>query len=141
MIESKDIIIGDNEYSITTFNASKGLKYLKQLVKVLAPSFAAMAESTGTEITSTDIKDAIADQTIQTGSLSKAVNLLVDNMDKEDVVELIQNLVASCRCNNKDINFNIQFAGNYGELMQLLLEVCTYNYATVFQAGGLSFAA
>jgi len=140
MIQSKDILIGDTEYSMTTFTASKGLTYLKQLVKVLAPSFAAMAESAGSEVTSNDIKNAVLDQTLQADALSKAVTLLVENMDKEDVVQLIQNLVASCRRNGKDINFNIDFAGNYSELMQILLEVCKYNYASAFQAGGLSFA-
>lgn len=138
-IESKDILIGDNEYSITQFTTSKGLRYLKQLLKVLAPSFAALSE--GTEVTNMDVKAAIEDASIQTEAFVKAVNLLVENLDKEDIVELIKNLCGSVRRNNKDINFEVDFAGNYGELAQVLVEVCKYNYASVFQNGGLGFAA
>jgi hypothetical protein len=138
-IESKDIIIGESEYTITQFTTSKGLKYLKQITKILAPSFAALSE--GAEATNMDIHAAIQDGTVQTESFSKAVNLLVENMDKEDVVELIKNLVNGVRKNNKDINFEMDFAANYGELSQLLIEVCKYNYSSVFQNGGLGFAA
>lgn len=141
MLDSKDIIIGENEYTLQTFPANKGLIYLKQLVKILAPSFAAMAESSGKEVTNMDVMTAVSDASIQSDTLSRAVTLLVENMDKEDVVELIQNLVKSCRKNNKEINFNIDFAGNYGELLSLLVEVCKFNYSSVFQNGGFGFAA
>ena len=138
-IESKDVLINESEYTITQFTTSKGLKYLKQLIKILAPSFAALSE--GADVSNIDVKSAIQDGTIQTDGFSKAVNLLVENMDKEDVVELIKSLVQGVRKNNKDINFEAEFAGNYGELILVLVEVCKYNYASVFQEGGLGFAA
>lgn len=138
-IESKDILIGDSEYTITQFTTSKGLKYLKQLAKILAPSFAALAENN--DVTNTDVRNAIEDGVVSSDGLVKAVHLLVENMDKEDVVELVKNLVNGVRKDNKDINFEIEFAGNYGELIQILVEVCKYNYASVFQNGGLGFAA
>lgn len=138
-IESKDVLINESEYTITQFTASKGLRYLKQLIKILAPSFAALSE--GADVSNIDVKSAIQDGTIQTDGFSKAVNLLVENMDKEDVVELIKSLVQGVRKNNKDINFEFEFAGNYGELILVLVEVCKYNYSSVFQEGGLGFAA
>jgi len=136
-LEHKDVIVGDKEYSIPMFTTSKGLLYLKQLTKVIVPSFVALSEGAEQSVDLQDPNNA----TLQSDNLLKAANLLVENMDKEDIVELIKNLVKGVRVDNKELNFEMDFAGNYGELLSVLTQVIKYNFSSVFPNGGFGFPA
>jgi len=131
-IQNKTFYVGDVEYSVTSFTASKGLQYVKQLSKIIAPSMAALAGN-NTELPNL-AEMTVADATLEDGFL-KAATLLVENMDKEDVVQLIKNLVSSCRRDNKDINFDQDYSCNYGELVKVLIEVVKFNFSDVFPKG------
>ena len=78
---------GDNfTYKITNFPASKGLKYFKQLMKIVGPSIASLAADEA----GADFEEGMVD----VSSLETAVQLLVENMDKGDIEALIKNLVS-----------------------------------------------
>ena len=122
-VQSHDVVIGGDTYTINTFVATKGVKYLKKLLKVIGPAMAeAMAGSDGEEI--------------RTDGLGKAAEILFDNIDSEGfddmIIEWVKNNVTK---NGQPVVFDMEFAGDYGKLMQLVKEIIMLNFATVFQNG------
>ena len=119
-------------YKITNFPASKGLKYFKQLMKVVGPSLAALAADDGEE-----------EGMVAVSSIEGAVKLLVENMDKGDIEALIKNLVSEVVYVDPSLSermevsktFDMHFAGEYGALFGLLMAVVRENYSSLFQGG------
>lgn len=116
MSETKTTEIGGNTYAVTLFTTSTSIKLLRRLVKVLGPSLAALFE--GTSEFSLD----------DSGPITKAMSLLSDNIDKDDVVELLKDLVKNTRRNGSEINFDIDFRGKLTELFQLSVFIVKENY-------------
>lgn len=117
--------IGDNLYSTTTFTGTRGLQLLKRLTKVVGPSLAIMLEGGSEEA-----------QENADGVFVKAIKMLVENIDKDDVVALIKELVQNTKRNGNTINFDIDFAGEYAELFQVVLFVVQENYGNFFKLAG-----
>jgi len=125
-VGTKNVVIGDTEYLIAQFTTTKGLKYLKQLTQLVGPSFAEL-------FASTDQKD----QSVSVDGLTKAVELLVDNMDRVNFETFVKELLCQTTVNNREINFEIEFAGKYDTLLELLIEVIKFNFGSVFTKGVL----
>jgi hypothetical protein len=66
------------------------------------------------------------------GPVTKAVKLLCENMDKEDLVSLIKDLIANTRRDGQVINFDLDFAGDYAHLKDVLAFAVEVNYGNVF---------
>lgn len=117
MIQQKDVTVGSEEYKITQMAATKGLKVLKQLVKLVGPAAA---------------------EIFQEGNVGGAVDKLVENIDVVDVEALFKELVATVSKQNMAINFDSEFAGNYALLLSLSKEVVEFNFGNVFTLLGSS---
>ena len=116
-IQQRDISINDESYMLTHMPATKGVKVLKQLVKLIGPAAA---------------------EIFQEGNIGGAVDILVKNMDSVDVEALLKELVASAAKGNMTINFDNEFAGDYAKLLKLCKEVVEYNFGNVFTLIGSS---
>ena len=122
-------------YKITNFPASKGVKYFKQLMKIVGPSIASLAADEATA----DLEEGMVDAS----SLETAVQLLVENMDKGDIEALIKNLVSEVVYVDPNLSermevsktFDMHFSGEYGALFSLLMAVVKENYSSLFQSG------
>jgi hypothetical protein len=110
------IIQGDN-WSVTPLPAKQGMGMLKRLTKVFGESFAVMMENG------------------QEGGISLAVQLLVENLDKDDVVDIAVKLTSTVKKNGKDINFDLEFTRRYGLLLEVLKFIITENYSDLFPTG------
>ena len=136
-VESTEVTVGDNVYTITHFTTTRGMKYLKQLTAIVGPSFAMVVGDGGGAVDQIDL-----DPDDVSGSvLGIAAQALVDNMDKENIEQLIKDMLTNTIRNNQAINFDLDFAGNYKELFMLVKEVIMFNYSSVFSGGALDLGA
>jgi hypothetical protein len=120
-----NITIEGVSYVVQPIPAMKGLSYMRRLTKVLGASLAALFSQSQEE---GDVEEA---------GLQKAVELLVENMDKEDVEKLIVDLISTVLKDGKALNFNAEFTANYGILFKLLTEVIKVNFGSLFQLGAI----
>ena len=127
-LEQVDVHLGGVDYKITPFVATKGLVIEVKLVKLLGPAFMELqkaAQGDGSE-------DAV---------LGEAINVLIGQMDKVDVVSLIKELVSNVSKGTMAINFDQEFAQRYGVLFDLIKEVLKVNFSDVFSKLGLGIGA
>lgn len=113
MLNQKTVNIDGEDFQLTTFPASRGLRILKDLTKLIGPSFAEWAK--GGE-----------------DGMALAVNKLVENLDSVNVENLVKELVSGASKGSMSINFDMEFAGNYNKLFTLVREVIQLNYGSVF---------
>lgn len=117
MIRQKTVTIQGEDYLISTMPATKGLKLLKQLTKLVGPAFSELVKGGGDE---------------GVNPVSIAMEKLFDNLDSVDVETLIKELVSTVSKGSIAINFDMEFSGDYGKLLTLVKEVVEFNYGSVF---------
>ena len=123
-VESHNVQIGEVTYTVNTFTATKGLVYLKKLMKVIGPALAEVASGgDGGDSANTD-------------NLGRAAEMLFNNIDSEDMDKMIVEWVSKYTFKNgQPVIFDMEFAGNYGDLFSLVKEIIMLNYGSVFQNG------
>lgn len=120
MIKQKQITIGEEEFLLSTIPATKGIKLLKQLTKLIGPSFTELLKSGESDSTTSN-------------PMGVAMEKLFDNLDTVDVETLVKELVASSATKGSmAINFDMEFSGEYGKLFMLVKEIVEFNYGSVF---------
>ncbi len=131
MQSTTELVIGDVEYKITTFPAFKGLTYLQKLLKIVGPAIGEIfskAASSGEEGFELDIEDE---------ALSTAIRELTVNMDKENVAQLVQDMIIDAVLKNgQPLQFNQEFSGNYGAMVKILAAIIKENYSSFFGESG-----
>lgn len=110
-IQQKSVEVAGESYFLTQFPATKGIKILKQLIKLVGPAAAEI------------FKD---------GDIGGAVGKLVENLDNVDVENLIKEMIGSVSKGNVAINFDNEFAGSYSKLLLLIREIVEFNFGDVF---------
>lgn len=125
MIGQKNVTIGGVDYMLTQFKATQGLVIEMKLIKLLGPAFV-------------ELQKMAADGGGEDEVLTLAINKLIEQMDKIDVVSLIKELVMSATRGTVAFNFDQEFAGRYGDMFELVKEVLVFNFADVFSKLGLN---
>ena len=110
MIQQKMVTVRDTEYMLTHLPATRGVRVLKQLGKLVGPAIGSY----------------------QAGGIPAAVEVLFNNIESVDVENLIKELVGSASKGSMAINFDMEFAGQYDKLMLLVQEVVEFNFGSVF---------
>jgi hypothetical protein len=118
-IRSINVVINNDTWTFTTYSATKGLVISNKLLSIFGPSLSTIFDG----------KEAI--------DLSKAVSILVENMDKADVVALVTSMLSDVRKNGHEISFDNEFAGNYGVMLELLYNIIKENFKSFFSVNGL----
>lgn len=127
--------IGRHQYTITTFNTTTALQLKAALLKVVGPAVGELGEVTGVGAGGLQSAEPDALQ----GSLSRAVELLVDRID-ENTVSLFKRLIANCAVDLERENgsvtvqcvdvFDDHFqADGMAELYRLIAKVVEVNYS------------
>jgi hypothetical protein len=117
--------IGDDTYEVTLFTTSRGISILRKLTKTIGPSMAALFEAGSNEF-------SLDDQ----GPFTKAISLLADNIDKEDVVALLKDLLSNTTKNGKAINFDVDFMGKLVDLFKVAAFAAKVNLGDFSELGG-----
>lgn len=120
--KQKIVHIGDETYVINPFLTTKGLRVKAKLVKYLGSSLSAAlsAEDEGTVV------DLIAG--------------VFAEITEDQYVELIKEILSNVTKNNMNIDFDKEFALNYGNLFKLVKEVLEFNYNDLFSLLGINVA-
>jgi hypothetical protein len=118
-IESRNVVINGNTWTFVTYSASKGTRIAKTLFSIFGPSLATLFD-----------KDNDLD-------MSKAMLLLVQNIDNVSIEETIKDMLVDVRKDGKEISFDFEFSANYGTLVKLLVEIAKANFSSFFQEGGI----
>lgn len=127
MQSSRELTIGEVEYRITTFPAFKGLTFLQKLLKLVGPAIGEIfaKSSTGDEAS------------IEEVALSGAIKELTTNLDKENVAQLVQEMIkAGVTKSGQPIQFDQEFSGQYGVLFELVGAIIKDNYSSFFGESG-----
>lgn len=110
MIQQKTVSVRGTDYMLTHLPATKGVRVLKQLGKLVGPAIGSY----------------------QSAGIPAAIAVLFDNIESVDVETLIKELVGSASKGSMGINFDMEFAGEYDKLMLLVQEVVEFNFGSVF---------
>lgn len=112
----KVVRINDKAYIINAFKGIKGWSYLPRLTKYVFPFISFMFDEGRGEA---DVMDEM-------------VKLLSGN-NAEEVITLIQDLVADVQVDGGNIDFDSEFSQKYDALILLVIEVIKLNYFDSFQ--------
>ena len=112
----KVVRINDKAYIINAFKGIKGWSYLPRLTKYVFPFISFMFDEGRGEA---DVMDEM-------------VKLLSGN-NAEEVITLIQDLVADVQVDGSTIDFDFEFTQKYDALILLVIEVIKLNYFDSFQ--------
>ena len=110
-IQQKTVNVKGTDYLLTHIPAIRGTRLLKQIVKLVGPSFATFQKQQ---------------------DLGGAMNILFENLDSVGVEQLLQELVASANKGSVALNFDMEFAGEYDKLFLLVKEIVEFNFGSVF---------
>ena len=135
MIEQRNVHISGQDYMITQFKATLGIKLMKQLAKLLGPAFIELQRAGDTG----DIKGKNAEAEKakrEEQAMMNAATVLIDNLDNVEVEQLVITLMSGVTKGTQTINFDMEFAGKYDVLFSLLKEVVSFNFGNVFFAIG-----
>ena len=122
MIDTEERQIGDHMWTVGQFTASIGLRLWTRLIKLVGPSLGTAAAAFGEGL----------DTEFDASILGKAVEELTKKLDENDVLDLVQRLLSQTQIDNRKVNFDLDFAGNYMELLKVLLFVLEVNYKSFF---------
>lgn len=124
--EEKEITLtgskGEQKFVLKQYDAFKGIGYQRKLIKIIAPSFVAMQEAGKVE---------------GANILAIAVQKFVENIHEVEpafIKELVMN--GATKEGRVAINFENDFAGNYGVLFTLIKEIIVFNFEDLFQLLG-----
>lgn len=120
-IKQRTVKIGEDEFLITSLPATKGLKILKQLTKLIGPAFS----------------ELIKGEQEGVNPVSIAMEKLFDHLDSVDVEVLIKEIISSATKGTIAINFDSEFSGDYDRLFTLTREIVEFNFGSVFTLLGL----
>lgn len=110
--KQKEITLKDNKYLLTSFPTTKGMVIVTQLTQVMGPAVASL----------------------EGGGVATMISSLLDNLDKVDVVNLSKQIVSGATKQGVEINFEMEFSGEYDLLFNLMKAVVEFNFASVLSA-------
>lgn len=126
--EEKEITLtgkkGEQKFIIKEYDAFKGIQYQRKLIKILQPSFSALFA-------------AVSDKESKENLELLAIEKFMENIDQVDPAFLKELVMQGAyKEGRKMINFENDFAGNYGVLFSLIIELVMFNFSDLFQLLG-----
>ena len=115
---------GDQKFILKQYDAFKGIQYQRQLIKILQPSFSALIAAA---------TDKDQNQNLEVLAIEKFMEN-IDQVDPKFLKELV--LQGAQKEGRVTINFENDFAGNYGVLFSLIVELVMFNFSDLFQLLG-----
>lgn len=127
-------IINGNKYTSQQLGARLALKLKLKLIKLMLPTTFHAAVSFDQDKKG---KEGKFDASV----MGKAIESLVMRLDEEEVSNLVLQLLSGTRKEGMDISsgmtFDNEFAGNFGELYQVLLFVLEVNFGSFLRGLGI----
>lgn len=126
--EEKEITLtgkkGDYKFHITQYDAFKGIQYQRQIIKIIQPSISALIAASNSKDSNVNLE-------------ALAIEKFMENIDQVDPKFLKELVMAGATKEGRvAINFENDFAGNYGVLFALIIELVMFNFSDLFQLLG-----
>lgn len=116
-VQSQKVVkINDKAYLINAFKGIKGWSYLPRLTKYVFPFVSFMF-----------------DEGKGDNDVMEEMTKLLSGNNAEEVIQLIQDLVADVQVDGSSIDFDFEFTQKYDALILLVIEVIKLNYFDSFQ--------
>jgi ribosomal protein S18 acetylase RimI-like enzyme len=118
---------GDNDVSIKLLPMSTGIKVAKELIGLIAPAIGSAV-------------DGVRHDDLIHGaprSFSDLALVLVGQLDKVDVENLIELLLAGMLVNGNEVDLDDHFSANYHELLEIMEFALKENFQTFFIGKGM----
>lgn len=125
MIETRDKYINGHCYTITQLPARKALRLKTRLLKIFGPSLAQMFLSAAGE----------------EGNITKAIELLANNLDENVLETLVVEMLAGVRKNGVELTapvIDLEFAGDMQGLYKVVGAVVEVNYSNFLSMIGIT---
>jgi hypothetical protein len=119
----KQIMLDEGMYAIKLLPSTQGIALALNLIRVFLPSIGAWADGEKKE-------GLILPE--DNSMFSEVAMLLVGQMDRIDLSDVIKTLVGNTLLNNQPINFEEHFVGNYGTLIELVEFALKENFGSFF---------
>lgn len=141
-IKTKTKEIGGYSVEVTQFTGREGFKVKTKLLKLLIPSLGALAGAVpkGSSVLDADISGEV---------VSRAMSAITDQLDEDDFLSFVLRMLQSTRVSVKDASgnrsmvvirpevFDIEFAGHFEIVYEILAFVLEVNYGSFFEMGGI----
>ena len=120
MQRSDTIEINGSRFETTQFSATKSLKMLHRLGKILGPSLSQLA--------------GMNQGDIQADRIGAALGSLFSNCSENEFESTVKELLTTTTKDGRQINFDLDFAGDMGSLFKLLGFVLKVQYGNFLNA-------
>ena len=117
MIHTREILVDGESYKVTQFSASKGMKLLTRLIKILGEPMASFFSNPDAE---------------QEMAFQVALAALSDKLDEDVVLATVKELIDSLSDGDGQISFDTHFAGRFGHLFKVLGKILEVQYGDFF---------
>lgn len=124
---TEDKIINGKRYTIKLLGGVVGIQIFTDIAKVLAPSSAVAVDSY------MDAERFLRSE----GTFESIVNRFVSNLSTPDVLRIVYTLLKDCMVDDKPLNIDEYFKGNYGDILELVWFALQANFETAFTQSGL----
>jgi hypothetical protein len=108
VVHTKSVTVDSETYEVTQFGASKGMKMLTRLTKILGEPMGMLFAEDNAEVDK---------------ALPLALKALSDRLDEEMVLDTVKQLLTGIRNHDGEIQFETHFAGRLGHMFKLLSKV------------------
>ena len=129
---SKTVVVDSTTYMITHWSASKGLKIMARLTKLLGESVMHLTGGSKANLTEEEKKSQVEN------SLALAVRALCDKLDEEVVLQTVKEILeTTCEGpTSAQADFEIRFSGRMGHLFSVMVETLKFQYADFLDGTG-----
>ena len=128
MIDSKEIDLNGNKYTVTQMTARNAIKMQARLMRLLGPAASAIFVAAAKDLKTAD--DAIP----------TAITYLVQQLDEKTFENLVMDLMHGVRKNNYEMSpqsIDVEFSGDLNTLFLLLKFILEVNFGDFFSEGGI----
>lgn len=135
MVEAKDKIIDEFKVIVTEWPARKAFKMKLKLTKILGPSVAEIFSGLDRKTA-----ESVMNSNIDISKVGKAIEMLFEKMDEDQILSLIFEMLSSTRVNNLEINdqsFDDLFKGKLQSVYKILGFVVEVNFGSFFGSSGI----
>lgn len=118
MKRTTEIVVDDRTYSVSQYSATKGLKLLPKIVKVIGKPLSVLS-------------GAGLDAEVTGELLSGAIGDLADALDEGAFERMTKEILETTRMmspESRELVFDVDFMGRYWHLIKLLKEVISFQY-------------
>lgn len=121
MLKQETVTISGDEYMLTQFTATKGIRYQKKLAKIVLPALAEIVKNNEGQ---------------EQNTFAKIIEKVWENLDELDEDFIKELVVNGATKKGVTINFDFEFAGDYVRLFELVKAILKFNFESVFQLVG-----